>query len=80
MRRQKSTTILDTIPDASNQAKLWERAIADAEEMIRETETQARGRVKELKSSIRMLTALRAKGAAFPGAIKNVNEKGNVAA
>ena len=63
MSSQKSTSILDNQPPASNHSKLWDKAIADAEELIE----NARGDIQQLKKSIELSKRLRAKGAAFPG-------------
>ena len=60
---QKSTTILDTRPPVSNHSKRWDKAIADAEELIE----GARRDIRRLKKSIELSKRLRAKGAAFPG-------------
>lgn len=53
--------------DVSNQDSLWEQAIADAGEMMK----QAQARAAELKRSIEILKNLRERGAHFPGTRKD---------
>jgi hypothetical protein len=63
---KKSTSILDKSCDMSNHERLWERAIADAEELIKDSQKN----VRELRRSIAMFKRLRDSGAAFPGTTK----------
>ena len=67
MTNEKSTTILDSPLPVSNHSELWDKAIADAEELIE----GARGDIRRLKQSIELSKRLRAKGAAFPGESAN---------
>jgi hypothetical protein len=64
MSKRKSTTILANRRRVSkSQAAAWDKAIADANEMIREVEDEA----TRLRHSVRSFQELRDSGAAFPG-------------
>jgi hypothetical protein len=64
MKREKYTNILDNSGKLSKPLDLWEKAITDAHEMIKES----RNYIRQLKGSIQIFERLRDRGAPFPGA------------
>lgn len=70
-----STTILDNFRQP-NSRELWDRAIADAEEMIGDETAH----VRRLKRSVKMLRELRDTGAAFPSIAIEQIQKARAAA
>jgi hypothetical protein len=63
MSKRVSTPIITKSSEGSNQAGLYEKAIADARELIQ----GSRREQAELERSIRLLVQLRDSGAPFPG-------------
>lgn len=63
MIERLSTIILDKPKAASNSQELWDKAIADAEEMIQEEAAH----LKQLKRSVVLSKELRDRGVGFPG-------------
>jgi hypothetical protein len=66
MAKKKAITIFTTAKNAAKSRDPWDKAIADAQEMI-EKESAS---IAELRRSIRYFEELRDSGAAFPGASK----------
>ena len=64
MSKINSTTILSA--SNSDFDNFWQGAIADAEEMIRSINAEARARTKELRQSIALLKELRDSEAQLP--------------
>ena len=63
MRLRKSTIILGNNSRPAKTPNRWDKAIADAAELIEESKREQR----ELKRSIELLKRLRDAGAALPG-------------
>jgi hypothetical protein len=63
MKSKKSTLILDKSERLSKSPDLWDKAIADAQELIGEAETE----IAKLRRSIKLLADLKRSGAQFPG-------------
>ncbi len=62
-----STTILDKTEKLSKTPNPWDKAISDAQELIKEAEAE----IVRLKQSIQLFGELKRKGAKFPGEVKN---------
>ncbi len=71
MKSDLSTPFLDSPEPLSKEADLWNIAIADAEELVREAATS----IRQLKKSIKIFKQLRDKGAAFPGETSESNDR-----
>lgn len=63
MKRDLSTLILDKQESLSKPSGLWDKAIADAQELIQEAEAE----IAKLRRSITMMAELKRSGARFPG-------------
>lgn len=63
MSKKKDTTILAVLDGTSQAVSHWDKAIADAEEMIKEEKTK----ISKLRRSIEAFRALRDGGVPFPG-------------
>lgn len=63
MRLRNESAILANSSSRLSEPNLWDRAIADAKELIEDSRTQ----IRQLKRSIELAKRLRDQGAAFPG-------------
>ncbi|HEX8494807.1 MAG TPA: hypothetical protein VF658_18335 [Pyrinomonadaceae bacterium] len=63
MSKKKATTILPVLDGASQGVSRWDKAIADAEAMIKEE----KNKISKLRRSIDAFRAFRDSGVPFPG-------------